>query len=1444
MGKLSKKLVSIITAIVVASSLVFTNVGTITASATTVATNENETQAQASANNYGLTDNSQDGVILHAWCWSFNTIKENMKTIAESGYSSVQTSPAQACLEGKAGTNKTLQNANSDGTENWYYHYQPTYFTLGNYQLGTAEEFKAMCDEADKYGVKVIVDIVANHLSDTASKVDPELLANVHNQGRIRDWSSRFQVTQGDLLGMPDLNSESSVVQNKILNYMKACVAAGADGFRFDAAKSIALPSDTVNSQFWPNLINGIKAVKPDTYIYGETLQDNGKYKAVMFSEYSKYMSVTASQYGWWLRATVGYEKYEDENGKIGQTTNHGKASLSREGTKWILKSPDCVADGESAVSSNKLVGWVESHDTYANAGPTRDMTQNQIKLAWTILTARADIAPLFFNRPTSYPNFTIGQKGSDDFKNADIVAVNKFHNAMAGKSESVSNPTGEIMMIQRGTSGQETGVVLVNVGSTTSISTPTTLKNGTYENKSSDGGTFTVNNGTLSGTVKGSGTVILYNASETPITKDPSVSISKEGGTYTDSVSLTLGAENATSATYSIDNGTSKTYTNGTTISIGADKSVGDTTTIKLTATGSDGKTATKSYTFTKIKKVVYAADAYIKVPSGWNTPNIYVYDDSTSPVKTAGAWPGVAMTKISEGIYGYKLPDGWTKAKVIFNSGSNQVPGASQPGLSITAGQPMIYEDGTWKEYNGGVLALGSITADKASPQVKGTTIKLTANASGGASGYSYEFKTSGPDGEVNLGTNTTGTISWNPSTVGTYTITATVTDADGTKASNTMSYQVTAPDPKYPVIDNISGNKSGSNYTYTVNASGGETVGTGLLFYKFYTVDSSGKKTVGQNYSRSNVFTTTSKDIFVEVQNSLNDTVSRNYTYTDVVTGPTITSFKANLTSPQKVNTSIVLTGQATGTGSVKYKFTQVMGGVETVIKDYQTSNTATWTPSTTGTYTLNVYATDSSNKEVKSSISYVINGDTITNLEINSYTTSVSSPQKVNTGITLSASATGQGTVNYKFAVAKGGTETVLKNYSTTKTVTWTPSVAGTYTIKYYAKDSTSAEVVMTRTFVVNNVSNNLTINSYSASLQSPQKTGASIKLSASAAGEGTLKYRFVAVSGSYKEVIQDYSINSSVNWIPKKSGIYNLYLIVTDSTGKTVQKIIYGYNVLDSLSISSFTTNVQSPQSVGSNITLKVALNNVGKNPESKFLVKRGTLVNVLKDYDSKNAAIWTPSEAGTYELYVYVRDADGNVDAKVMTYTVTSTAKLKMNSVTLDKISPQSAGTAIKITANATGVGNVTYRIVAQSGTQKVVIQDYKSNNSVTWTPTIVGNYNIYVIAKDSTGTTVQEIKQFEVKTGELSLNSVNVSKNSTMIGSKVTISAEATGIGNITYRMVAQSGSNKVVLQDYNANKSVTWTPTKAGEYNIYVIAKDSTGKTVQKVVGNYIVK
>ena len=97
-----------------------------------------------------------DQVILHAWSWSFNTIAENMKAIADAGYDIVQTSPAQACFIGEEGGKALFSKRGDKNKGKWYYYYQPTDWTVGNYLLGSRDDFKAMADRGVKFYIQLL----------------------------------------------------------------------------------------------------------------------------------------------------------------------------------------------------------------------------------------------------------------------------------------------------------------------------------------------------------------------------------------------------------------------------------------------------------------------------------------------------------------------------------------------------------------------------------------------------------------------------------------------------------------------------------------------------------------------------------------------------------------------------------------------------------------------------------------------------------------------------------------------------------------------------------------------------------------------------------------------------------------------------------------------------------------------------------------------------------------------------------------------------------------------------------------------------------------------------------------------------------------------------------------------------------------------------------------
>ena len=89
MGKLSKKLISIITTLAVAVGFTFTNVAPAYAAENTVQETSVVPDDDQKAESAGKLQASsvQDGVILHAWCWSLDTIKENMAEIAAAEFS-------------------------------------------------------------------------------------------------------------------------------------------------------------------------------------------------------------------------------------------------------------------------------------------------------------------------------------------------------------------------------------------------------------------------------------------------------------------------------------------------------------------------------------------------------------------------------------------------------------------------------------------------------------------------------------------------------------------------------------------------------------------------------------------------------------------------------------------------------------------------------------------------------------------------------------------------------------------------------------------------------------------------------------------------------------------------------------------------------------------------------------------------------------------------------------------------------------------------------------------------------------------------------------------------------------------------------------------------------------------------------------------------------------
>ncbi len=453
--------------------------------------------------NATVLHDTNDDVILHAWSWSFDTIAANMKDIADAGYAYVQTSPANTCYVGEDGGMALFSQPGDSVKGKWYYYYQPTDWKIGNYLLGTRDQFKAMMDSANKYNVKVIVDVLPNHTAIDHTAVLPDLDAAVGGHDKlyhangftpITDYNDRYQCTTGEMGGLPDVNTENPDFQHYYMTYINDLLSLGVKGFRYDTAKHIGLPSDPMDSlatrnNFWDvatgrEAVKGLKLAVPadSLFIYGEVLQD----KNVKEAEYAEYMYLTASAYGHALRQVL-------EKGDF---------------------KADSLMDWHHAADGKKLVTWVESHDTYANQHESAGLTDEQIRMGWVFLAARQNGTPLFFSRPAGstrenyWGNNRVGARGNDEFKHPEVVAANKFRRAMSGEAELINvNPAGTVIEVNRG----HKGVALINLSSQPQeIALPTTLNDGNYKDKVY-GSEFIVTDGIIGGTLKPLTSYVIY---------------------------------------------------------------------------------------------------------------------------------------------------------------------------------------------------------------------------------------------------------------------------------------------------------------------------------------------------------------------------------------------------------------------------------------------------------------------------------------------------------------------------------------------------------------------------------------------------------------------------------------------------------------------------------------------------------------------------------------------------------------------------------------------------------------------------------------------------------------------------------------------------------------------------------------------------------------------
>ena len=184
--------------------------------------------------------------------------------------------------------------------------------------------------------------------------------------------------------------------------------------------------------------------------------------------------------------------------------------------------------------------------------------------------------------------------------------------------------------------------------------------------------------------------------------------------------------------------------------------------------------------------------------------------------------------------------------------------------------------------------------------------------------------------------------------------------------------------------------------------------------------------------------------------------------------------------------------------------------------------------------------------------------------------------------------------------------------------------------------------------------------------------------------------------------------------------------------------------------------------------------------------------------------------------------------------ANVNTYAAGS---WRNNGITASRPSGQVAvNTPIQLKANVLGK-DLSYKFVWMRNNWNPwgVIRDFTKDDKCTWTPKEPGDYTLYLDVKNnSTGAIESSRITYRVERFYINTPCITASRPSGQVAVNTPIQLKANVLGkDLSYKFVwmRNNWNSWDVIRKFTKDDNCTWTPTKPGDYTLYLDVKDASG-------------
>jgi Zn finger protein HypA/HybF involved in hydrogenase expression len=513
---------------------------------------------------------------------------------------------------------------------------------------------------------------------------------------------------------------------------------------------------------------------------------------------------------------------------------------------------------------------------------------------------------------------------------------------------------------------------------------------------------------------------------------------------------------------------------------------------------------------------------------------------------------------------------------------------------------------------------------------------------------------------------------------------------------------------------------------------------------------------------------------------------------------------------------VGTPYSVTLNATG-GTGSYTYSLVSGSLPAGLS-LSSKGVISGTPTSAGTYTFSIKATDTSGAYDTATCTIVV-----VNSPINLNCGSCGSGKAYLGAAYTSNFTVSGGTGPYVYSIVSGSLPAGLTLNTTTGAVTGKPTTAGVYTF--------TAKVVDTKTNYTDTATCSITVAGIPVNLEcgicgtGNAKVGTSYSSKLAVSG-GTGSFTYSIVAGSLPPGLSLNSSTGVISGTPISPGSYTFTSKVLDATGTSD-------TAMCTIVVTGTPVNLDcglcKVGKVVTGVAFSSQLSVTGGAAPYTFSIASGSLPPGLKLDTTTGKITGTPTTPGTYNFTARVTDKYGNSDTDSCTLTVSGVVL----DIQCGACSGNNAtvGTAYATTLAATGgYPGYTFSIVSGSLPAGLTLS---SSGAISGTPTTAGNKTFTAKVTDSRGNTDTVTCTIAVAASPLDLECGTCGASKATIGAKYSVTMKTTG-GTGTLSFAVTSGSLPAGLT-MSSSGVISGTPAanSAGTYTFTTTVTDANHKT-----------